>query len=322
MLAVVPGLAQRVRVGEARASRPAGAGPPRRSSWPSAAAASARELAAVVAAELHDPRGGAQLPQVVRGVVAEARRARVGGARGAAASSRSRPGRRARRTRRSASAAVGAQDALEVAHAHVVGDEGEVLAAEALAVAIAGSARWPSSACAGSKRWSTARAPRSQRARLGRGARAALAGDAPRVAAALAATSIRMPSRFWPVSARICVSPTAPSVPLGDRVRAPGALEEDERLEAVGVDAGAPRGRARSGGGSARRARRSPRRRRASARTAGGSVPAAARALELLAALGVVGERVRQRRAAPRRSSARRASGRPAGRPAAAGPRG
>ena len=134
-----------------------------------------------------------------------------------------------------------------------------------------------------------------------------LAADAARVVAAAGDVDLH-PEQ---VLARLGEDLGQPDRALGvarDRVGAAGALEEHERLEAVGVDAGLLRRRLdlraplrdALGGGQ-----------RAAGRARVEHVARAGRGarLELLAAVGVVGERVGQRRALPVGLRARRRRG-------------
>ena len=131
----------------------------------------------------------------------------------------------------------------------------------------------PASALAGSKRSSTRRRARSSAAARGRlpsrsARRSAACSCALRADVDLHPEQVLRRSRRGSASA-----PRRPRCRRRPRVRAPGALQEHERLQPVGVHAGRLRRRARSAGGSARPARRWPPRRRASARRAGAPCP-------------------------------------------------
>ena len=166
-----------------------------------------------------------------------------------------------------------AQHPLQVADAHVVGDEREVLAPERVAgeLEVARGARERLGAVEalvdpGALR-AQPRAPPLAAARP-------LAVDAARLAGRCGSVSTRMSSRSVAVPARICVSPTAPSIPFGrDRVVAAGALEEHEALERVGVHVRLARRGLDLRAPARRRARRSPPPRRARACRAGGWCP-------------------------------------------------
>jgi hypothetical protein len=103
-----------------------------------------------------------------------------------------------------------------------------------------------------------------------------------------------MPSRFCAVSARICVRPPPLRAAGRHRVRPPGALQEHEALEQVGIDLRLARG-ALDQRAVARRAHRSAQ--HAAGRVGVEGVARAARgaAYEVLGALGVPRERVRDR---------------------------
>ena len=107
-----------------------------------------------------------------------------------------------------------------------------------------------------------------------------------------------MPSRFWAVSARICVSPTAPSVPPAVIASGRPALSRNTRPSRRSGSTLPGARRARPAAGSAPCARRCQARRPASWRT-GVARPARGAAHEVLGALGVPRERVRDRLEVP-----------------------
>ena len=159
------------------------------------------------------------------------------------------------------SAVVVAQHLLEVADAHVVGHDGEVLAPELLLgdLQIADGRRqrlaWVEAVVGsgqpGEQSGAPARARRRCRSRSS--------------SRRLRARSMCIPSSERPVSARICVSPAAEdgSAPATTSGR-PGALDEHQRLDQRRIDAGAPRRGVDQRPGRSRRAPRWPARRRGS----------------------------------------------------------
>ena len=207
----------------------------------------ALELGAVLAPELHDPLGGAQLPQVVGGVVAQAGEPPLGGGV-------------AQRRRVEVDAGVGeplvgdhvgdlavaharvvAQDRLQVAHAHVVGDEREVLAAEALGGQLE-VARGGGERLVGVEALVDAAALRPP-ARRARRAPAALGpGDAAGGAAACGHVDVHVQQALAGLGHDLREPGGALGPHRGQGVVAPAALEEDEPLQRGGLDAGPPGG--------------------------------------------------------------------------------
>ena len=191
--------------------------------------------------------------------------------------------------------AVGAQHALEVADAHVVGDEREVLAAEAGPRPASGSARCrPAPArdrSAGRRARGRAAAARPRRSRPRRSARA----EAARVARGCAATSTLHPEQVLAGLGEDLREPDRALGPARRRASARPALSRN--TSASSVSASTPASSAARSTSGRQRAVRSRARRRAAGRERVQHVAVAGRgaAHELLRALGVLGERVGQR---------------------------
>ena len=228
-------------------------------------AASRRELGRVLAVQAHDPPRRAELPEVVGGVVAEGGELALRG--GVALRRGVEVDLGVGDVLVAGLGPVGAQDALEVAHPHVVGDEGHVVAVEARLGQLE-VARRAGERLRGSKRWST-RAPGGPQAlHLEQPAAQQVAPDPARVAAAARDVDAHAQEVLARLGEDLGQAHGALRV-ARHRVLAARALEEHERLELVGgharlarrgLDLRAPardplRGRARRRPASARRGR-------------------------------------------------------------------